>query len=42
MLDQLQYCEDKGIPLAAIIGDGELKDGMVKIRDIPTRAEVLL
>ena len=40
MLNQLQYCEDNGIPLAAIIGESELKKGVVKLRDIETREEV--
>ncbi|XP_035194832.1 histidine--tRNA ligase, cytoplasmic-like [Oxyura jamaicensis] len=40
LLKQLQYCEDMGIPLAAIIGEQELSDGVVKLRDIATREEV--
>ncbi|XP_061858676.1 histidine--tRNA ligase, cytoplasmic-like [Colius striatus] len=40
LLKQLQYCEDTGIPLAAIIGEQELRDAVVKLRDVPTRQEV--
>lgn len=40
MLKQLQYCENMGIPLAAIIGEQELSDGVVKLRDVATREEV--
>lgn len=40
LLKQLHYCEDTGIPLAAIIGEQELKDGVVKLRDVATRQEV--
>lgn len=42
LLRQLQYCEDTGIPLAAIVGDQELRDGVVKLRDVPRREEVRL
>lgn len=40
LLNQLQYCEDTGIPLVAIIGEQELKDGVVKLRVVATREEV--
>ncbi len=40
MLNQLQYCEDRGIPLAAILGESELQQGVVKLRVIKTREEV--
>uniref|UniRef100_A0A8C3XCH3 histidine--tRNA ligase n=1 Tax=Cyanoderma ruficeps TaxID=181631 RepID=A0A8C3XCH3_9PASS len=40
LLKQLHYCEDTGIPLAAIVGEQELADGVVKLRDIATREEV--
>ncbi|VUZ56863.1 unnamed protein product [Hymenolepis diminuta] len=39
LLDQLQYCESTGIPLAVLIGDAELQRGVVKLRRIDTRAE---
>ncbi|VDP65928.1 unnamed protein product, partial [Echinostoma caproni] len=39
MLDQLQYCESTGIPLAVVLGDGELSRGVVKLRVIATREE---
>ncbi|NXF40847.1 SYHC protein, partial [Nyctibius bracteatus] len=40
LLKQLQYCEDTGIPLAAIVGEQELAAGVVKLRDVATREEV--
>ncbi|XP_058704316.1 histidine--tRNA ligase, cytoplasmic-like isoform X3 [Poecile atricapillus] len=40
LLKQLHYCEDTGIPLAAIVGEQELADGVVKLRDVATREEV--
>ncbi|XP_029439246.1 histidine--tRNA ligase, cytoplasmic-like isoform X2 [Rhinatrema bivittatum] len=39
LLSQLQYCEETGIPLVAIIGEQELKDGVVKLRVVSTREE---
>lgn len=39
MLNQLQHCEETGIPLAVVLGDSELKRGVVKIRDIASREE---
>ncbi|XP_050416694.1 histidine--tRNA ligase, cytoplasmic isoform X2 [Patella vulgata] len=39
MLDQFQACENNGIPLAVIIGDSEIKNNVVKLRIIETRAE---
>nr|XP_057919519.1 histidine--tRNA ligase isoform X2 [Doryrhamphus excisus] len=40
LLSQLQHCEETGIPLVAILGEQELKDGVVKLRDVTTREEV--
>lgn len=40
LLNQLQYCEEAGIPLVAIIGEQELKDGVVKLRVVSTREEI--
>ncbi|XP_043527160.1 histidine--tRNA ligase, cytoplasmic isoform X1 [Frieseomelitta varia] len=40
LLAQLQYCEESGIPLAVIIGEGELARGEVTLRDVASRAEV--
>jgi len=40
LLTQLQQCEDEGIPLAVVIGDGEIERKTVKIRNVATRAEV--
>ncbi|XP_064481389.1 histidine--tRNA ligase-like isoform X2 [Ornithodoros turicata] len=39
LLVQLQYCEEKGIPLAIIIGESELQKGIVKLRKVTTREE---
>lgn len=39
LLDQLQHCEEKGIPYAIIIGQAELDAGVVKLREISTRKE---
>lgn len=40
LLDQLQYCEERNIPLAIVIGESELQRGIVKLRVIETRQEV--
>merc|ERR1719391_13714 len=40
MLNQLQFCEESGIPLAIVLGESELAAGVVKIRNIATREEV--
>uniref|UniRef100_A0A8C4GHN8 histidine--tRNA ligase n=1 Tax=Dicentrarchus labrax TaxID=13489 RepID=A0A8C4GHN8_DICLA len=42
LLSQLQHCEESGIPLVAILGEQELKDGVVKLRVVATREEVQL
>uniref|UniRef100_A0A8C7MDM3 histidine--tRNA ligase n=1 Tax=Oncorhynchus kisutch TaxID=8019 RepID=A0A8C7MDM3_ONCKI len=34
---KLQHCEDSGIPLVAILGEQELKDGVVKRRTVHSR-----
>ncbi|KAJ1358995.1 hypothetical protein KIN20_017583 [Parelaphostrongylus tenuis] len=39
LLNQLQYCEDRLIPLALIVGERELQDGVVKLRYVQTRIE---
>ena len=39
LLDQLQYCESTGIPIAVVLGDSELARGVVKLRDIHSREE---
>lgn len=38
-MDQLQYCESTGIPLAVVLGESELARNTVKLRDIETREE---
>lgn len=40
LLAQLQYCEERAIPLAIIIGQSELERGVVKLRNVATREEV--
>lgn len=42
LLSQLQHCEETGIPLVAILGEQELKDGVVKLRNVASREEVSL
>jgi histidyl-tRNA synthetase len=39
LLTQLQYCELMGIPLAIVIGDGEIQNNVVKIRNVAARTE---
>lgn len=41
-LDQFQYCENNGIPIAIIIGQSEIEKGVVKLRNVATREEVSL
>lgn len=41
MLTQFQFCEDNLVPFCVVIGDSELKDGVVKLRDMATRKEVI-
>ncbi|EFB21004.1 hypothetical protein PANDA_000361, partial [Ailuropoda melanoleuca] len=40
LLTQLHYCEHMGIPLAVIIGEQELKEGVIKLRSVASREEV--
>ncbi|KAF3837787.1 hypothetical protein F7725_009555 [Dissostichus mawsoni] len=40
LLSQLQYCEDSGIPLVAILGEQELKDGVADISRADLIAEI--
>ena len=39
-LDQFNYCEKNSIPIAVVLGPGELEKGIVKIRRISDRFEV--
>lgn len=39
MLNQLQHCEDNGIPIAVVLGESELKRGVVKVRNVTSRQE---
>lgn len=40
LLAQLHHCEESGIPLVIIIGEGELAKGEVTLRDVVSRVEV--
>uniref|UniRef100_A0A2R8MF54 histidine--tRNA ligase n=1 Tax=Callithrix jacchus TaxID=9483 RepID=A0A2R8MF54_CALJA len=42
LLTQLHYCESTGIPLVVIVGEQELKEGVVKIRSVASREEVAI
>lgn len=42
LLTQLHYCEDMGIPLVVIIGEQELKEGVIKLRSVASREEVAI
>ncbi|XP_070558564.1 histidine--tRNA ligase, cytoplasmic-like [Ptychodera flava] len=40
LLTQIQYAEETGIPCVAIIGEDEMKKGIIKLRNTKTRDEV--
>ncbi|KAF7273633.1 hypothetical protein GWI33_013675 [Rhynchophorus ferrugineus] len=40
LLAQLQYCEENSIPYAVIIGQSEIQEGIVKLRNVVSREEV--
>ncbi|XP_042910834.1 histidine--tRNA ligase, cytoplasmic isoform X1 [Parasteatoda tepidariorum] len=40
LLDQLQYCEARGIPIAVILGESEIQNSVVKIRFVESREEL--
>ena len=42
LLNQFQYCEEHNIPLCVVIGEDELKQGVVKLRTMQERTEVFL
>jgi histidyl-tRNA synthetase len=42
MLSQFQFCEENGIPFCAVVGESEIKDGVVTLRDMESRQEVTL
>ncbi|XP_039108668.1 histidine--tRNA ligase, mitochondrial [Hyaena hyaena] len=42
LLTQLHYCEDMGIPLVVIIGEQEMKEGIIKLRSVASREEVAI
>ncbi|KAM9731311.1 histidine--tRNA ligase, mitochondrial isoform 1-T1 [Dama dama] len=42
LLPQLHYCENMGIPLVVIIGEQELKEGIIKLRSVASREEVAI
>ncbi|XP_063229580.1 histidine--tRNA ligase, cytoplasmic isoform X2 [Bacillus rossius redtenbacheri] len=39
-LGQLQHCEESGIPLAAVLGESEVAQGLVTLKEVGTRQEV--
>lgn len=39
LLVQLQYCEERSIPWAIVIGESELQRGVVKLRNVASREE---
>ncbi|XP_043660159.1 histidine--tRNA ligase, cytoplasmic isoform X3 [Drosophila teissieri] len=39
LLVQLQHCEEHQIPLVVVLGDAELAQGLVKLREVTTREE---
>lgn len=39
ILHQLQYCEENGIPFAVVIGEDEIQNNVVKLRDVNSRSE---
>uniref|UniRef100_A0A286XSY2 histidine--tRNA ligase n=1 Tax=Cavia porcellus TaxID=10141 RepID=A0A286XSY2_CAVPO len=41
LLTQLHYCENTGIPLVVIIGEQEQQEGVIKLRSVATREEVI-
>ena len=40
MLNQFQFCEENGIPFCLVIGESELQQGVVTLRDMASREEV--
>ncbi|XP_076993319.1 histidine--tRNA ligase, mitochondrial isoform X3 [Tamandua tetradactyla] len=42
LLTQLHYCETMSIPLVVIIGEQELKEGVIKLRSVASREEVAI
>jgi len=40
LLDQVQYCEEKGIPIALILGKDELEKNVVTLRIVATREQI--
>ena len=42
LLNQFQYAEKMEIPLVAILGEQELRDGVVKLRTLPSREDVVI
>ncbi|XP_004696731.1 histidine--tRNA ligase, mitochondrial isoform X1 [Echinops telfairi] len=42
LLSQLHYCENTGIQLMVIIGEQEMKGGVIKLRSVASREEVAI
>ena len=39
LLTQVQYCEESVISVSLVLGDSELQRGVVRVRDVRTRAD---
>lgn len=42
LLTQLHHCEKEDIPLMVIIGEQEQKEGVIKLRSVASREEVIV
>lgn len=40
LLNQFQYCEREDVPYIVMVGDGEIAQGGVTLRDVASRDEV--
>lgn len=41
-LDQFEWCEKNAVPIAVVLGPGELEKGVVKVREVAKRSEDLV
>ena len=42
MLTQFQFCEENGVPFCVVIGDSELQKGVVTLKNMTSRQEVVI
>lgn len=42
LLNQFQFCEENGVPFCVVIGESELLQGVVTLRDMASREEALI